>query len=282
MELSEDIFNQIHQYLNHTLEDDDRQKFETQMNTNPALAQEVATQRRIKSGLKINKYKQQLIDIHAQLKNENTLPVFEEETILEKKVIPFKWNYVAYAASVTLIIGVCLFFYQEQRITTQSGQSLASVKKPSTPQQTIKTDKAIDPKVTKDEQAINQTSPINYEHLYTNNFTANPSIESPFSSEKYGISPSKITSWEADTLSLRAAINYLKTGKDQDAQTELEKLRNSKFEQIRVHSEWYLALAYLHQKDGTRTKEILKKISDDKKHLYAKKAEQILKVINDR
>ncbi len=279
MELSEDIFNQIHQYLNNTLAEDEHKKFKNQMNTNPALAEEVATQRRIKAGLKINNYKQQFKNIHTQLKNENALPIFEEKPLFKKEASTFKWHYFAYAASITLIIGVGFFFYQKQA-STESEEQVATTKD-NTTKQAVKTDKGNNIELAEIEKPFKKNTPINYNKIYTDNFTDSPVIDSPFSSEKYGISPSKIASWEADTLSLRGAINYLKTGKNQDAQAELQKLRNSKFDNIRFHSDWYLALVYLHQKDGIRATEILKKIRDDKQHLYAKKAEQILKVLDN-
>ena len=111
MELNEDIFNQIHEYLNDDLEFEKRQKFEIQMNQNPVLAQELATQRRIKSGLKVNDYKRQFSNIHAQLKQDNALPVFEEKLLINLNSSKSNLRYFAYAASIILMLCVGLFYY---------------------------------------------------------------------------------------------------------------------------------------------------------------------------
>ena len=58
--LSEELFNQIHAYLRGEGSPEERTAFEQQMNQNPELAQEVASQKRIKAGLKANENKRKV------------------------------------------------------------------------------------------------------------------------------------------------------------------------------------------------------------------------------
>lgn len=271
MELNEDIFNAIHQYLNNDLEVEERQNFEIQMNQNPALAQEVATQRRIKSGLKINGYKQQFGNIHAKLKKENTLPFYEGKSAITLKPRKSTLQYFAYAASIILILGVGLFFYLKpepiELVNTKTKTPKSSIK-------TIKPDKI---EIAEVHKPMNKPVSIDFDKIYANNFVKKPVIESPFSNEKYGVSPSKIAAWDSDTSNFSKGIQYLETKKTQNAIAEFQKLAVSKFEQIRFQSDWYLALSYLQEKDLTSTKKQLATIIENEKHIYANKSKILLK-----
>lgn len=271
MELNEDIFNQIHQYLNNDLEVEERQKFEIQMKQNLALAQEVATQRRIKSGLKVNDYKQQFSNIHAQLKKENALPFFEEKPVIKLESRKSNIRHFAYAASIVLMIGVGLFFYLKPD-PIELANTKVKAKEPSV--KTIKPDKV---EITDVKKPINKPVLIDFNKIYANNFVENPVIESPFSNEKYGVSPGKIAEWEADTLNLSKGIHYLETKKTQNAIAEFQKLTSSKFESLRFNSDWYLALAYLQEKDIINAKKQLNTITRSEKHIYFKKSKNLLK-----
>ena len=272
MILNEDIFNQIHQYLNDDLKVDERQKFEIQMNQNPALAQEVVTQRRIKSGLKVNDYKQQFSNIHAQLKKDNELPVFEGKPVIKLSSSKLDLRYFAYAASLILMIGVGLFFYLKPAIT----EPLANTNvKPL-----IKAVKPNKVEIAKADKPIIKPKTIDYNKIFANNFVKSPVIDNPFSTEKLGVSPSKIATWEADTMNLRKGIEYLEAKKPQYAIDEFQKLSTSKFENIKSHGDWYLALAYLQEKDIIKTKKQLTTIIKEEKHTYYKKAKSLLKSLN--
>jgi hypothetical protein len=270
MELNEDIFNQIHQYLNEDLAEDERQKFEIQMNQNPVLAQEVATQRRIKSGLKVNNYKQQFSNIHSQLKQGNALPVFEEQSVIKVNSSKSNLRYFAYAASIILMLGVGLFFYLKP-VTTEP---LAKIK---TSKPLIKTQQPDEVEIADVKKPINKPESVDYDKILADNFVPKPVIENPFSSEKLGVSPSKIATWEADTLNLRKGIHYLETKKTQNAIEAFQKLKLSKFENIKFHAEWYLALTYLQEKDIIKAQKQLKIIAASESHIYSKKSKALLK-----
>lgn len=280
MELNEDIFDQIHQYLNEEFDDEEYKKFEIQMNQNPALAQEVATQRRIKYGLKVNDFKQQFINIHAQLKKENILPVLIENTFADEtpNIILKSFNsysilrYITIAASVVLLIGGGIFIFTEQQSNDQIAQQKNKLKS-TTPDTRIEKSNEI----AETKKPLIKIKSIDFNKIYAANFVKNPVIESPFSSEKYGLSPSKMASWEADTLNLREGIMYLASGKTQDAIDKFKSLTISKFENIRFQADWYLVLAYLKAQDIAKVKGSLEMIIANEKHIYLEKSKKLSK-----
>ena len=271
MELDENIFNQIHQYLDNNLEDEKRQKFEIEMNQNSELAQEVATQRKIKSGLKINNYKQQFADIHTKLKQENALPILDEKPVVKLSTTKFNLSYFAYAASIILMIGVGLFFY----LKPASTESLAKIETRKN-KDSLQTKKSEDTELANGKKTLKKSNSIDYNKIYSKNFSNNPVIENPFLSNKYGVSPSKITSWETDTLNLKKGIQHLESGKTTEAISEFQRLSNSKFENIRFHADWYLVMAYLREKDILKAKKQLVSISSNEKHIYLEDSKRII------
>lgn len=271
MELNEDIFNQIHLYLNEDLVEEERQKFEIQINQNPALAQEIALQRRIKSGLKVNDYKKQFSNIHSLLKQENLLPFFEEKTVAKLNTTNSNWRYFAYAASIVLMIGTGLFFY----LKSDPSKQLAN----KSPKPSIKLSKPDKIEIAKNDKIINKAVPVDLNELFFNNFTNKPAIALPFSSEKFGVSPSRMASWDADTLILRKGIEYLEIKKTQSAIDEFQKISISKFENIKFHADWYLALAYLQKKDLFKAKKQLNLIIANEKHNYLKESKALMKIL---
>ena len=280
MELNQDLFNQIHQYLNQEFGTEEHKKFEIQMNQNPALAQAVTTQRRIKSGLKVNDFKQQFINIHSQLKKENVLPIFRENTFAdENSIINLKpsnlysiLKYIAIAASLILMIGGGIFIFEKQQMDKHFAQQKIKINSP-TP--SSKREKSTEIANTK--KPIIKTKSIDFNKIYATNFVKIPVIESPFSSEKYGVSPSKIALWESDTVNLKKGIMYLEIGKTQDAINEFNNLAVSRFENIRFHADWYLVLAHLQAKDMVKVKRQLAMIIGNENHIYLENSKKLSK-----
>lgn len=279
MELNEDLFNQIHQYLNEEFDIEEHKKFEIQMKQNPALAQEVASQQRIKSGLKINNFKQQFINIHLQLKNENMLPIFEENSFAnESNIIRTKFinshsklKYFAIVASIVLVICGGIFIFTKQQLTEQIAQQKNKLK---TITPSLKIEKTTEIATVKKNLIKNKL--IDFNKVYAINFVKNPVINSPFSSEKYGVSPSKMALWDADTLILKKGIMFLKSGETQNAIHKFKTLSVSKFENLRFHADWYLALAYLQAKDIIKVKRQLAMINENKNHIYLENSKTLL------
>lgn len=287
--LSEEQFNQIHAYLRGEGSPEERTAFEQQMNQNPELAQEVASQKRIKTGLKANENKRKFQDIHAQLKAAGALPEVivkptpVEEEIEEEvatKVTPlWSWSRLAVAASVILAVGMGWYIYSTSQPTPT--QVAVTPEPPNTkPDKVTPKQETVNPKQEtpnrKPQTGNPKTESPNFKQLFAQNFTATPKIGSPFSSENLGLSPSLVARWQSDTATLHAGIRLLDAGRGRSALAEFEKLEKSKFEEIQQHAQWYIALSLLWQSQYDKTKERLEAIATNDKHLYQARAKKLL------
>ena len=292
--LSEELFNQIHAYLRGEGSPEERTAFEQQMNQNPELAQEVASQKRIKAGLKANENKRKFQDIHAQLKAAGALPeVVVQPTLIEEeveeevtaKVTPlWNWGRFAVAAGVILAVSIGWYIYSnseptqtEVAITPETDGRPRPTPKPDTvspkPETTNPKPETVNPKP----ETVNpKPEPPNFKQLFAQNFSATPKIGSPFSSENLGVSPSLVARWQSDTATLHAGIRLLDAGRGRSALAEFEKLGKSKFEEIQQHAQWYIALSLLWQSQYEKTKERLDAIVANDKHLYQARAKKLL------
>lgn len=122
MELTETLLADIHAYLSNGMTPQQQLAFEAQMQANPALAQEVRTQQRIKQGLRILQRKNELKALHQTLLAEGALPEMQaSEPVPPKRIM--LWQPLAAAACVGLLItGVWL--YQTQTPDASTGTSL--------------------------------------------------------------------------------------------------------------------------------------------------------------
>ncbi|MFN8348802.1 MAG: hypothetical protein U0X91_27635 [Spirosomataceae bacterium] len=283
--ISEELFNQIHAYLRGEGSPEERTAFEQQMNQNPELTQEVASQKRIKTGLKANENKRKFQDIHAQLKAAGALPqVVVQPTLIEEeieeqaavKVTPlWSWGRLAIAASVMLAVSVGWYIYSNSE-PTQPEVAVTPEPPNNKPDTVSPKQETVNPKP----ETVNpKPEPPNFKQLFAQNFSASPKIGSPFSSENFGVSPSLVARWQADTATLHAGIRLLDAGLGRSALAELEKLEKSKFEEIQQHAQWYIALSLLWQNQYEKTKERLDAIVANDKHLYQARAKRLLEKI---
>ncbi len=112
MELTETLLEEIHGYLANNMTPQQKAAFETQMQANPDLAQEVRTQQRIKQGLKVLKRKKYFQSLHQTLLDEGALPEIQtSEPVPPKRIV--LWQPIAAAACVGLLI-TGLWWYQQQ------------------------------------------------------------------------------------------------------------------------------------------------------------------------
>ncbi|GAB3169296.1 anti-sigma factor [Telluribacter humicola] len=294
MELSEEMFNQIHAYLGGEGTVEERSAFEQQMNQSPALAREVATQKRIKSGLKINEYKTQFEGIHAQLKAEGSLPIvnttLEKEVVGEEerneKVLPTTsyrslWRYVAAAASIIVVIGVGWWVYNS---TDESPREMvAQDKKPQTNQNTTSepgtTSPESDPLDTPATSTPSAQAPDlpDTQQLFADAFDSTPDISSPFANDNLGVSPGSVARWQSDTATLHAGIRLLQKGQGASALIQLEKAEKSTNKDIRDHAQWYIALTMLQGGQTGLVSQRLEQIALDTNHPYQERASILLR-----
>ncbi|MDF7821824.1 hypothetical protein P1X15_29675 [Runella sp. MFBS21] len=293
MELNEKTFEQIHAYLRGEGTEEERMEFEQRIIQDPQLAEEVTAQQRIKSGLKANKHKQRFAEIHAQLESEGALPTWEVvASPTEVPEVPVKplsqprplWRYWAAAASVIIVAGVGWYIYTLQDTTPHLAShpdTTAPSDTTTIPRANQETPEPASPKPSST-PATPKTITPDYKALFAQNFSRTPSIGSPFSTEKLGVNPTMVARWQADTAALHEGIRLLDAGRGRSALVEFQKVEKSRFEELRQHGEWYVALALLWQSEYGQTRERLRTISTSEQHFYQTKAKNLLAKIDKK
>jgi hypothetical protein len=289
MELPEETFDDIHQYLSGGGTPEARTDFEKRMRADDALAREVAAQRRIRNGLKANEYKSLFKDIHAQLQNDGMLPA--GDTPEQGRTIPLnredrpavRWPYIAAAASVLVAIGL-VWYFNSQRQGIPVASDIPTAEKPAeTDTINVKqTSPAAKPDTVKapppEEQKKPQTPPANVDRtdFFAGYFNENVELDSPFSKEKLGLSPSAFKQWQSDTAHVRQGVRSLAARASETALQELKQVETSRFPQVKNAARWYIALAYLQQNDLQNCVEQLKKVAADPENQNNKMAAELL------
>lgn len=286
MKLSEQTFHEIHQYLSGRGTPEERAAFESRMNADQELAQEVASQRRIRNGLKANEYKKLFRDIHAELQLEGALPNARQAD--DRKILPIaperrsnawvRWPYLAAAASVLLAVGLVWYF----NATPKNSQVASDISDVPVVQDTTQ---QVEPKETGDTAktevpAKQQVKPapasVNISEFFATYFDPEATIDSPFASDKLGVSPSSIAQWRSDTAHVQQGIRYLAKREAALALQEFGQVETSRFRQLKSVTSWYKALAYLQQNDLKNCKAQLEIVLADPENIYHKKAGDLL------
>lgn len=289
MELSEETFNEIHQYLSGEGTPEERADFEKRMQADEALAHEVATQRRIRLGLIANEYKKLFRDIQAELQREGALGGNAEQADQEETdIVPLlpegrsaiRWPYAAAAASIFLAAGLLWYFNSQPESTPIASDTPVAVK-PAVPDTLLPAQPTTRPdsvKVIKPKPKKPQAPPANTHEsdFFAEYFSEIPILESPFSKEKLGLSPSAFRQWRSDTAHVHQGIRYLAAHDAVSALQELIQLENSPFPQVKGTAEWYIAMAYLQQNDLQNCVEQLKKVAADAGNPNNKRAAALL------
>lgn len=281
MELSEETFDEIHQYLSGQGTPEERAAFEGRMNADQALADEVAAQRRVRSGLKANEYKKLFKDIHAQLQSEGALPDATQPENSEAKIVPLasektvRWPYFAAAASVLLAVGLVWYFNSEPKNTrvaseTPTVRDTATLRTPSEAPDTAKK------QIPVQQPAKPAPANLNASEFFAAHFDPKVVLDSPFSKDKLGVSPSALTQWRSDTARVQQGIRYLAQREAGLALQEFGQVEKSRFQQLKGVTSWYKALAYLQQNDLKNCREQLKKVIEDPENTFNKQARELL------
>jgi len=287
MELSEETFNEIHWYLSGEGSPEARGAFERRMNADPDLAAEVASQRRIRSGLKANEYKAVFKDIHAQLKNEGALEDNSQSENDDTQVVPLtsgnskgnaRWPYLAAAASVLVAVGLVWYFNSGTNNTQVASGApetpvITDTATQAQPDQRPDTSKT---PATGEQPAAPAPARVDASEFFASYFDPDALLESPFSKEKLGVSPSAIAQWRSDIARVQQGIRYLAKRDAALALQEFGQVETSRFQQLKAVTDWYKALAYLQQNDLKNCKAQLKKVITDPENTYRKQAEELL------
>lgn len=287
MELSEETFHEIHQYLSGGGTPEGRADFEKRMHADEALANEVATQRRIRNGLKANEYKNLFKDIHTQLQNEGVLPASTGQDDPEQgKTIPLhpegrptlRWPYIAAAASILVALGLVWYFNSLPENAPIASDVPAAEKPADTVTQMQPEVKPGNAKTPPIEQKKPKTVPatVDKTDFFADYFDEKVELESPFSKEKLGLSPSAFRQWRSDTAHVHQGIRFLAAHDSEMALQELRQVETSRFPQVKGIAGWYIALAYLQQNDLKNCVEELKKVVADPENPNSKQAATLL------
>ncbi|GGH25243.1 hypothetical protein GCM10007423_09300 [Dyadobacter endophyticus] len=289
MELSEEIFHEIHRYLSGEGTPEERTEFEKRMHSDEALAGEVATQRRIRNGLKANEYRNLFKDIHTQLQNEGVLPAGARQVDPQPgQTIPLnpetrlaiRWPYIAAAASILVAIGLAWYFSSVPNDAPIISE-VTTAEKPTGPDTTTEIQPTIKPGIVKTvptEQKKSKTAPatVNKTEFFADYFNEKVELESPFSKEKLGLSPSALKQWRSDTAHVHQGIRLLAARDSETALQEFRQVETSRFTQVKGVAGWYIALAYLQQNDLKKCVEELKKVVADPENPNSKQAAELL------
>ena len=284
MELSEETFHEIHQYLSGQGAPEERAAFENRMNADEELAREVASQRRIRNGLKANEYKALFKDIHARLQSEGALPGNQQAENDDTKILPLtpdnartsaRWPYLAAAASVLIAVGLVWYFNFGPE-NHQVASDTPAVKDTVTQTQSAKHPDTVRNRAPVPEPVKKAPAAVNASEFFAAYFDPNTALKSPFSGDKLGISPSAIAQWRSDTAHVQQGIRYLATRETTLALEAFGQVETSRYRQLKGVADWYRALAYLQRNDLKNCKEQLKKIIADPENTYHKQAGELL------
>lgn len=289
MELSEETFHEIHRYLGGEGTPEERTAFEQRMQADEALAMEVATQRRIRNGLRANEYKNLFKDIHAQLQDEGALPVIGGKNNDEHgKIIPFipenrsasRWPYFAAAVSILVAAGL-IWYFNSQPKESPIASDVPVPAKPTARDTASQVRPAVKPdtlKTTRPKQKKPQTprADLDKTDFFAAYFDEKVELESPFSKEKPGLSPSAFRQWQSDTAHVHQGVRYLAARDGEQALRELKQVETSRFPQVKSAADWYIALAYLQRNDLENCVEQLKKVAANPDNTNSKRAAELL------
>lgn len=281
MDLSQEIFHKIHRYLSGNDTPFEREAFEAQMRSDTDLAAEVATQRKIRDGLKANEYKKLFKGIHAELENDGALEAAAADPDARPVRPLVRWPYFAAAASIALAMGA-LWYVNSGKAPAPVAHQTPVVQIPAPRDTTTETPHAPSPdsgtktSPKRHKKAVNAPAATPTDQLFVAYFKPNVELQSPFSKEKLGLSPSAYRQWRSDTAYVHQGVRLLAQGDGGLALQELQLAENSKYAQVKHAASWYMALAYLQQNDPDRAQEQLKKIIAESDHAYQHQAVELL------
>ncbi len=250
MERTEEMFSQIEAYLRNQMSDADRQHFENQIQQDAGLREEVQLQKNLQKGLKVLAAKDQFRQIHQQLAEKGELmdvTPYQRKVEAEPEVIEFKpkpavtrnrWNFIAAAASLVILLGISWYFLQ----TPASNGTGAR------------------PSEQLAERFLNKpvkAAPV----LVSDPDLLGASNEAPQTAQ--------------DSVQLYHALGLLEKEQTRQAITELRSLTEDLQNHWDAAAQWYLVLAYLKNSQPEQARPLLHIIEQQNGHPYQVEARQL-------
>lgn len=263
MRLSEEQFELIEAYLKNELSAADRVSFESDIQADVELHEEVERQRDLRLGMRALGIQQALE--RARTQYETTASATTSATKESTIVRPLStWRYWAAAASVAVVLGVGYYAYQ------QSASRQADIAYTET-----------------------ATSDTNDELLKSfPSGTVSPETRTTFldalrnyKAGKYDQVIEQLKTLPADKQTIHyknyfLGLSYLADKQLTRAIPLLSQAQESPSFQIRQKAEWFLALSYVKSNQKERALPILKRISADKAHPFHSLAQRVLRKID--
>ncbi len=262
MTLSREQFDLIEAYLARELSAADAQAFEQEVAADPALQAEIQTQRTMRMGLQALAIEQRLQRARQRvLADAVTVDHSSSQQVDEPLVKPLNsrlrslsWGYLTVAASVVLLLGIGVYWYQQQ----QQFPELAYADTASTDQLTKSLPTDLRPT---DRQRITDA------------------IQG-YKAGQYDkvIEQLRIPSADRRTIYYQSyflGLSYLANKQPAEAIAPLNVALGTSSVAIRQKASWFLALAYLKNKDKQKALPILDKIRTDRAHPYYELAERV-------
>ncbi|MFN3783053.1 MAG: anti-sigma factor family protein [Spirosomataceae bacterium] len=274
-ELDASTFEQIHAYLRGEGSPQERAQFESRLQADTALAEELKNQQRVQTGLKTLAHKKRLEAIHAELKASGNLKdEVPKTTILPLNPKKSSWKSWVAAASILLVAGAAWFVFVKP---TESPSSTPLVQKTEEKQDTVAAPVLSEERnVAADIKKIPKANKSPLKTLFEQNFDANPRLSSPFSQEKMGLNPGLLQLWETETAAFFKGVDLLEKGEANQALALFEKTTESRFDELRPYGEWYVILALIRLEEVNLAMEKLRKVSQTDGHLYQLRARNLL------
>ena len=252
MELSDELLEQIGNYLSGQMTPAAKTQFEARMQQNARLKEEVAIQTEIKQGLSFLRQKERFKTMHADLETRGLLKstgeLRAEPSSVETKVVPLStrrtlfgptWTYFAAAASVLLLLGLGWGLYQNN---ADESSELA-----------------------RNQQRFNAFFSTSLK----------PAPLAPVNPDRLGSSQNNNRP-NPDSLRLQEAIAALQGQDPQASLNKLQALTRNAPGHWTASAQWYLSLAYLQTNQRERSVLLLNQIAELPGHPYRQEARKLI------
>lgn len=261
MKLSEEQYEIIEAYLTNELSAADRASFESDMQTDAELRDEVDRQRTLRLGLRALGIERALEQAKRQYQ-ATTAPV---ETVSEKPTVIrplINWQYWAVAASVVVVLGVGYFAYQQ---TTNRQTDLAYAETFAPDDQLLK-------------DFPSGTIPPETRTGFLEALTT-------YRAGKYDQVIEQLRTLPADKQTIHyknyfLGLSYLANKQPVEAIPLLIEAQATPSAKLRQKVDWFLALAYVKNGQKEKALPMLKRISTNKAHPFQSLAQRVLQKID--
>lgn len=243
MELADELNERIESYLDGSLEETDKQEFETLIASTPELEEEIAFRQKTRRAIEALKFKQEF----QKIRDSATATEEDQEKVEEKeKVIRPFWSRYAVAASVTLLL-MAGFLYKSDVFTPSSQRAFN--------------------KYYQDESYARGGCPQEL------------SVFKQYADGHYQEALDQVKTLPTDSIfciTYFKGLCYLAQDQSSTAIPLFSEAIESTNGEVRNKAKWYLALSYLEVNDKEKAEKLLRAIANESENPYSDPASQII------